>query len=94
MGTGDLYRQWYARLWNIHKRNEKREWKPNKLILEKGEEEIIFKIWLGKKNKDHYKGDRIKTNPEHGTTLSQLITRKKVMKQLKSSDNFVEHSYW
>lgn len=45
------------------------------------------------KKQDHYKGDRIKTNPEHGTTLSLLITRKKVMKQLKSSDNFVEHSY-
>lgn len=51
MGTGDLYRQWYALLWNIHKRNEKREWKWNELNLEKGEEEIIFKIWLGKKTK-------------------------------------------
>jgi len=45
------------------------------------------------KNKGHYKGDKIKTNPEHGTILSLLITRKKVMKQLKSSDDFVELSY-
>lgn len=29
----------------------KREWKPNKLIPEKGEEDILFKIWLGKKPK-------------------------------------------